>query len=264
MSVDLSDCELQAELPGFRSDILQLGRRRTLDNPDIGTIVLHRLDGFTGAVVSATTLNAPKNARSSYDKAMREMSKKSGSKPEKAISELQKAVDEYPQFAAAWTLMGEAYFKTNQPDKGAAALEKAIEADPAYMRPYGPLVQHYISHKDWAKTAETADALLAMNPAQTQVHYYKALGLYGSNQFDDAMAVARQIQEGPDAKSFPQTHQMIGMIQQNRGEFEEAATEYRRYLEEQPNAPSAAELKKQLMEWEVLGVINPVKSASAQ
>ena len=41
-SVNLSACELEAELSGFRSDKILLGLRRALDNPDVGVIVLHR------------------------------------------------------------------------------------------------------------------------------------------------------------------------------------------------------------------------------
>ena len=43
--VDLSSCDLSARLQGYQSDVLRLGRRRALDNPDIGVIVLHNLEG---------------------------------------------------------------------------------------------------------------------------------------------------------------------------------------------------------------------------
>ncbi len=39
--VDLSGCEVRANLPGFVSDRIQLGQRRALDRPDIGTIVIY-------------------------------------------------------------------------------------------------------------------------------------------------------------------------------------------------------------------------------
>src|SRR6185295_7904337 len=38
---DLMGCELRASLPGFRSDVVNLGGRRMLDTPDVGTIVMH-------------------------------------------------------------------------------------------------------------------------------------------------------------------------------------------------------------------------------
>ena len=64
-------CELRAALPGFRSDVIRSPTIHYMDNPDIGTIILHRLgkvDGFTISVVSAL---APKDARKAYEKGMR-------------------------------------------------------------------------------------------------------------------------------------------------------------------------------------------------
>ena len=108
MGVDLTGCEIRAALPGFRSESISLGRRRSMDNPDIGVIVLHPLGGQTAeAIVSVTSLQAPKDAQKAYDKAMRELSKKNGSNPEKVLKELEKAVEVYPDYAAAWSMLGE-------------------------------------------------------------------------------------------------------------------------------------------------------------
>jgi TolA-binding protein len=42
-SRSLVGCELTASLPGFRSESVNLDQRRRLDNPDVGTLILHRL-----------------------------------------------------------------------------------------------------------------------------------------------------------------------------------------------------------------------------
>ena len=65
----LDNCELRALLPGYRSDTISLAGRRVMDDPDLGTIVLHRLAKVEGTAVSVTTLEAPKDARKAYDKA---------------------------------------------------------------------------------------------------------------------------------------------------------------------------------------------------
>jgi len=39
---DLMGCEIRAVLPGFRSEPVSLAGRRMFDNPDVGTIILHR------------------------------------------------------------------------------------------------------------------------------------------------------------------------------------------------------------------------------
>ena len=58
----LSGCEVYAVLAGFRSDVINLGYRR-VDDSDLGVIILHRVGGVRGTVVSLKTLTAPKRAR---------------------------------------------------------------------------------------------------------------------------------------------------------------------------------------------------------
>src|SRR5688572_26424344 len=56
----LMGCEIRAQLPGFRSTIVQLAGRRALDNPDVGTLIMQRLAKVDGFTFSATTGMAPK------------------------------------------------------------------------------------------------------------------------------------------------------------------------------------------------------------
>ena len=96
-------CELRAALAGFRSDGVNLGMRHSLDNPDVGTIVLHRMANVEGSSISATSAMAPKDAKKAYEKAMNDLKK---DKWDDADKELSKAVDIYPKYAAAWYQLG--------------------------------------------------------------------------------------------------------------------------------------------------------------
>src|SRR4029077_21254811 len=92
-------CDIQAQLPGFRSEVIHLDARRSMDNPEIGTIIMHRLANMDGLTISATTQLAPKDAKKAYDKGKAELDKK---KPDEAQKEFEKAVSIYPKFAIAW------------------------------------------------------------------------------------------------------------------------------------------------------------------
>ncbi|MCB9383916.1 MAG: tetratricopeptide repeat protein [Bryobacterales bacterium] len=256
MSVDFTGCDLTAELPGFRSERISLGRRRAMDNPDIGIIVIHSLGGPVSSIISATTLQAPKKAKSSYDKAMREMTKKTSS-PEKAAKELEKAVEEYPQFAAAWALLGDTRAKMENHEGAKEAYEKAVAADPDYLRPYPALVQMAVNANDWERTSELSQKMLSINPGITQVRFYQAVAQLNLGRIDDARTTTMHIQTGPDAAQFPKTHQIMGLIYSQQGAFSEAAKEYRAYLKAEPDTSNAEKVKKQLNEWEALGVIQP-------
>ena len=260
--MDLSGCELRASLPGFRSDLLMLGRRRPMDNPDVGTIVLHPLDGFIGSAISATTLTAPKKAKAAYDKGVREM-RKQEPKFDKAAEQFEAAVAEHPEFAAAWTMLAEARMRLDDNEGAEQALEKSIESDPAYIRPYEPLVLMAVKKQDWPRVEELADATLRMHPGQTQIRYFKAIAAYNLGRLDEAETTAREIASGSDAQAFPHAHQMMGVIYTEKGSYPQAAAAFRTYMQMAPMAPAAEQIRKQLNEWEALGVIEPVAPAAA-
>jgi len=101
--LELANCDLRAVLAGFRSDTVSLGALRLLDDPNVGTILLHRLANVEGTAISLKSVQAPKEARRAYDKALQELRK---NQPAQAAKELRKAVEIYPEYAAAWYELG--------------------------------------------------------------------------------------------------------------------------------------------------------------
>ena len=89
----LSRCELRAVYPGYRSDNLSLANRKPLDNPDIGTLILHRLGDVKGTTISVSSAMAPKPAQKAYEKAMQQAGKGDFEAAEAGFA---KAVDIYP------------------------------------------------------------------------------------------------------------------------------------------------------------------------
>src|SRR5579863_1841815 len=67
----LWNCELRAAFPGYRSDLIDLSTRHSLDSPDVGTIVLHRLGNVQGSTISMTSELAPKPAQKAYQKGLK-------------------------------------------------------------------------------------------------------------------------------------------------------------------------------------------------
>ncbi len=256
MGIDLSGCQLEADAPGYRSDPIFLTRRRPMDRAEVGTIILTPLGGIQASIVSATSLAAPKKAKSSFEKGIKELGKGTSARLDKAMEDFQKAVDEYPEYAAAWTTLGQVKAQSGDSDGAIVALEKALDADPRYIRPYEPLVRLYITKGDWEHTAELAKFVLSVNPADTKMRWYQAVSTFETGHDDDAIAMLNEIQNDAEgAKQFPQTHHVMGLIYAKRGQFGEAAAAYKRYLELAPNTQAAEAIKKQLNEWEQLGVI---------
>jgi hypothetical protein len=132
-TTSMMGCELIANAPGFRSAAIDLGSHRAMDNPDLGTIVLHRLANVEGTSVSATSLNAPKDAKKAWEKGVQLLHK---SKPADASVELEKAVALYPKYANAWVDLGRARILQKQLDPAREAFLKAIDLDGKLVEPY--------------------------------------------------------------------------------------------------------------------------------
>jgi Tfp pilus assembly protein PilF len=261
--VNLSGCDLRVQLAGYRSDVIQLGRRSVFDNPDVGVIVLHRLDGVSGTAVSATSLAAPKEAKKAYENGIKEMRKQKPN-PDKAGKEFEKAVAAYPQYAAAWAALGQLRLSQQNTQGAQEAFEKALEADPKYLNPYAPLVKMHLMASRWEPAAELTDQALRLNPHMTDMQYFKAVAHYNAGNLEEAEKAALAVQESKDGGQFPQTHQILGMIQSQKGNFNGAAAEYRTYLAAQPTGPAAEDLKRRLTEWEALGVIPKAPAGPAE
>src|SRR5664280_1853206 len=107
------NCDLRANLPVYRSQVVSLANHRSMDSPDIGTIFLHRLGNVEGRIISAISLAAPKDARKAFEKGL-DLAKKK--KLDDAVKNYQKAVDVYPKYAAAWFELGKLQAAKGQTD----------------------------------------------------------------------------------------------------------------------------------------------------
>ena len=260
---NLFGCSLRVELAGFLSDPIELGSRSVFDKPDVGLVILRRLEGVEGTSISFTSYSAPKKAKKSYEKASKEMRKKKP-KHEKALKELDKAVAEHPEFAAAWNLMGR--IRLQQKDEAGAreAFEKAAEADPKYLEPYSPLVRMALQSSRWDDAVQLSNYLLRLNPYISEVHYFQAVAEYNLGRMEAAEKSVAEFQSSEKAGMFPQSNHLLGMIHVKRGQYEPAAGAFRAFVTAQPSSPQAADIQRQLKEWEALGVIAAQKQAEAQ
>jgi Tfp pilus assembly protein PilF len=255
-SVDLTGCSLSADAPGFQSNTILLSRYRSMDRNDIGIIILTPRGGVQGSIVSATSLAAPKKARVSFDKGMKELQKGDEMNSGKTMQALEEAVKIYPEYAAAWTFLGQVRLQAGDAGGARAAFEKAVEADPQYARPFEPLARIAASQNDWSRVYEVTSLALRAAPGDMQMRWFRAVSQFELKDHDDAIDSLSSLQsDEASARQYPQTHHVLGMIYAERGQYADAADEYRRYLELVPTAPVGDDLKRRIYEWEQLGVL---------
>ena len=262
-SVNLSACELRAKLAGFRSDKILLGPRRALDNPDVGVIVLHNSTRPESATISVKTLAAPKDAKKAYEKALKELGKKKVNLA-KTSKELEKAVKIYPEFAAAWHLLGEVHLELQDHTAARQAFEQAMVVDAQYANPYIALAMLEVEQGRWEEAAQFSGQALELDSQLVRAHYFHALANSSLGRLDVAEESVLQVQKSSLAKNYPLSHYILGWIMAQKGDFLTAAAEYRRFLEIAPNSQTGERVEAQLARWTADGLIQTPETSEKQ
>ena len=249
---DLMSCDLQAALAGFRSEQVHLGARRSLDNPDVGTIILHRIAGVEGLTISATSALAPKDAKKSFEKA-REAAKKQ--KWDEAEKDFQKAVDIYPKYASAWYQLGLVQEEKKNEEAARKSYAQALAADSKFVSPYQELAMMAAHQQKWQEVIDDTDRLLRLNPVDfPQAWLFNSLANYYLKNLDAAEKSAREGISHDAAHRYASMNHVLGAILAQKKDYAGAAEQLRDYIHFAPNATDIEQVKQQLAEVEkVLG-----------
>ncbi len=237
-------CDIRARLPGYRSESLSLAGRRMLDNPDIGAILLYPIAGIQGLVASATSGQAPKDARKAYEKGVNAKKK---NKPDQAEQEFRKAVQIYPRYAEAWLELGKILEQRDHNQEAREAYASALAADSKFVYPYERLYQMALREQNWKDLADKTDQLLHLDPYEfPTAYYFNALAHLQMKEYDAAEKSAKQAVEADRKQANPKTHFLLGAILIQKQDWTKAAESFRAYLKAVPNATDKAQVEKTL------------------
>ena len=252
---NLSYCHLVAELPGYRSDRLSLGMVRMGSN-DVGLIVLHRLEGLIGDTVSLTTLAAPASAQKAYRKGVKAL-RKIRPNLRQAARHLERAVEVYPEYATAWAALGEARMGLEDDVGARAAYIRSTEVDPNFLLPYDPLIDLALAQMDWTEVASLTERYLELSPGSARARFLAALAAANQNDLPRAESLVESMKEFNEKDEWPLSYIIMAAIHESRAEWEQAASEYRAYIDLAQDQDTVETAKRRLHEWEMLEVIEP-------
>ncbi|HEY1218670.1 MAG TPA: hypothetical protein VGF03_07005 [Bryobacteraceae bacterium] len=240
----LRDCELQAVLAGYRSDLVSIAVKSRSDDGRLGVITLHPLSRASVLIVSATTLEAPANARKAYDRGVDALAKQ---KWDAAADEFTKAVKAYPKFAIAWYQLGLLRQKRNDAAGANDAWKQALAADPKYIRPYESLTTLADHRQDWASSEAYSRAWIELDPEDFPGAYlYNAVANARLNRTEVAERSARDGLHIDKEHKIPRLNVVLALILIGKNQNAEAAGYLRQYLALMPNANDAAAVRQQL------------------
>lgn len=244
------DCELRASMPGFTSSSVPMRVFAGATQLEVGTIVLTKMGVAEGPTVSVNTMTVPKEAHEIFEKGRKAASEK---KFDSAITELNKAVTVYPQYAAAWSLLAEIHRLQNQFEPAKAEYAKALAVDPKFLSPYFGLSAIAVMENKWTEAAQLTDQLIQLNSvAYPMAYFFNAAANLNLGKLDAAELSARKFQQVDKAHTRPDIALLLANILTGKHQYAEAAQLYRDYLAVKPDAPNAEALKKEAQRLEEL------------
>jgi tetratricopeptide (TPR) repeat protein len=244
----VGDCDLQATLQGFRSDVLHLTNRGSLDDPNVGTMIMRRLANVEGTTISVTSALAPKDAKKAMERAQNFIKKEKWDQAEK---ELQKAVEIYPKYAVAWAELGRIQERQNESDGARKSFAMAMEADGKLVTPYLELASMASQEEKWQEVSDYSGRALKLNPVDfPQAYMLNSMSNFHLQKMDVAEKSAREGIDHDGEHHFPEMNDLLGNVLMQKQDFSGAAEQFRKYLLYAPAGPNRAEARKHLADIE--------------
>jgi lipopolysaccharide biosynthesis regulator YciM len=242
-------CELRAIYPGYQSSLLVLNLDRDLQQ-QVGTIVLHRMGKGEGSTTSVSSMQAPKAARQAYEKGESSLAQRKFSDAE---PQLQKAVSIYPQFAAAWCLLGVTHEGEGREQEAIQDYRRSMAADPQFVNPQFALAALAVRAKRWQDAVQATEQVAKMDSAAFPIAYfYNAVANYNLGNLESAEKSVRNFMAMDANHRHPESALLLAEILEQRRDYAGAAEQKRDYLKIAPNAANAESVRADLKRLEDL------------
>ena len=245
-------CEIRAVLPGFTSSSALLRLQGSSWQYDLGVIFIKRTEDVPGTTISATTMSAPDRAKHAYEKGRKAFGENKFSDAEKELSQ---AVKIYPNFAAAWSLLGDIHQQQKQFAPAINEYTQALAADPRFVNPSFGLALIAVQEKRWEDAVQFTDHVAKMNSlAFPSAYFYNAVANYNLGRLEPAEQSARKFKSLDTEHRHPDVCLLLGQIFIHKNDGASAALEMREYLTLMPNAPNAEEVRQWLKRYDSMNV----------
>jgi len=231
-------CTLQAVLPGYVSNRIDLTLDRIYLSMELPTLVLHKV----GIAAAERGFKLPASAMSSWSLAL----KAAGAKQwEEAERELRATLRAAPRFAPAWNALGAACQNQQKMDAARDAYRHAIEADSEMLLARLNLTRLELASRDWPEAAQVAGGLIRADQHHEYLEAYldDVIARYATHDLD---AVEGSLNAGLALDSrhqFPRLEYFKAAVLWAKGDRQGSVEHLRLYLDQAPGASDAAPLR---------------------
>jgi tetratricopeptide (TPR) repeat protein len=224
--------------------LLELSNHRSTDEPNVGTIILHRLGGSAAGTISLNSALVPKKASREYEKGVQFAEK---GKFEEAEKHFEGATREYPKYAIAWFALGQLQQRDGSSAAAMKSFEAAIEADAKYASPYDQLALMSAQGQQWEAAAKYSSEAIALDSVDyPSCFWYNALANYHLKKTAEAEKSLAELLQKDKVHRYPQAENMFAQLLLEEGKYAEAAQHLREYLRLAPDAKDAGAAKELL------------------
>lgn len=201
---------------------------------------LKRNENPPPGVVDASLAGIPKPALDLYGEALKSKQK---SDFNKAIEQLSSAILLDAKFMLAFNELGLLYMQTGQLDEAETALQSALKLGP---EAFPPIFNHgllLVRKKQFNEAEKELRRALAKDDRSAAAHLYLGRVLISLQKYDEAeQQLQRAFALGGDRLSL--AHRFLGALYMERGDNEKAVKELERYLQLEPKAKDAEQLRE--------------------
>ena len=238
-------CGIQADLPGFSSEVVELtSRTDSFHAGNIGSLVLHRINSVAGITVSATSAAAPDAAKKALEKGLEQGKDKQW---DAAQESLQKAVQIYPKYAVAWFELGRVQTEKKDVAGAKKSFAESLTADSHYVNPYLGLTQIAAYEQNWRDLADLTSKVTSLSPASSpQIWFYNSVANYNLNNLAEAEKSAREGIKIDREHHLPRLEHMLATVLMEEHDYAGANEHMQNYLHLASSPGEVAEAQKGL------------------
>lgn len=235
-------CSLRATLKGYQSTEISISNLNQYSNPDMPNLILTPSAGDPNKVVLDNS-NIPSKASAAWKAAVKALDSQNLSE---VVNQLKMAVQAVPKFTQAWSVLGLVYVNQDRPAEARDAFEHALALDPKLLPAYVSLARLCVKAKDWDCVTKNSDGLIKVDNKKDwpEIYIHQAVARYWMKDLAGAQASAEKAIALDRANH--RSEYILGRVLEAKGDVSGAREHMAKYLELDPSASDAAQIKAHL------------------
>jgi Tfp pilus assembly protein PilF len=193
-----------------------------------------------GGGVSTSALKIPANAKHEFDSGMETLA----SDTLASIPHFQKAVELYPSYAQAYTMLAVAFLHLNNRNSASSAVSTAVEVDPSFAPAHTVQGRIFLEERKFSQAEKSLQESLRLDPQSWESHFEMARCFYNTNRTTQALEQAQAARNLPGSN--PLSRLLLADIYLKLDQKAAAIRELEGFVADQPNNPMTPRVRQKL------------------